>query len=216
MTTRQWLVLLLLGAFGYGALAYLFPRFDPAAKWQYQLDRNQLLTQAQAFAAEQGIDVSTWTRSLQSSRERHHERYLRDHLPDALTAAFLSPLTTQISFRDPKTNESVRLDYTAQGQLLAFRRIGAKPSDAEKPVPPNKDIAEAAIAKLLGAYSQQFASRSETETEKGSRKYVWSHVSPTDTGLKVEAEAPGHRRDVSEVGSQNHAAATLCTGANPS
>lgn len=189
MTARQWVSLLLLGALGYGALAYLFPRFDPAAKWHFQLDRQRLIAQAQAFAAQQGIDVSSWHQAIATSRERNYERYLRERVPDAVSATFISPLKARLVFRAPTGNESLQFDYSAQGQLLAFSRTGIKPTEAEKVAPANRQLGEIALANWLGAHGSQFTFGSESEPEKGRRKFVWSYLSPTEAALKIEAEA---------------------------
>lgn len=188
MIARRWLVLLLLGVVGYGSLAYLFPRYDPSAQWRFQLDRNLFIAKAQAYASQQGMDVSTWSYSVQASRERNYERYLREHPPDALKAAFLAPLRAQVIFHAPGSNETLRFDYSPQGQLLAFSHKDEKKTDTAQATP-NRQIAEKAVAELLGPYQQQFVFDSDSEPEKGSRKSIWRYTTPQEAGLRIDVEA---------------------------
>ena len=83
MTSRQWMLLILCAVIGYGSLAWLFPRYDPSSQWQVQLDRAQVLAQSQTFAAQQGVDVTHWSSSVQTTRDQNHERYLRDNAVEA-------------------------------------------------------------------------------------------------------------------------------------
>jgi phosphoserine phosphatase RsbU/P len=188
MSARQGALLLLLGVVGYGALAWLFPRYDPASQWEFQLDRIQLLTKAQAFASQQGVDVSTWKTAILTTRDRQYERYLRAVSPAAVEARFLSPLKAQIIFRDPNQHRTLRFLYSAQGQLLSFQRRGFTPTQTDNAIAPDKQIAEKAVTDLLGSQSAHFTFSTDTEPEKGSRKSVWSYTAP-QPGLKIEAEA---------------------------
>ncbi len=189
MTNRLLALLLLLGALGYGSVWLLFPRFDAATKWNYQLDRADVLTQAKAFALRQGVDVSGWSVGVVPERDRNLEQYLQDHRATALESHLLSPLKTVLKFRDPRENRTVNFTFAANGQLLNFDRTGFKLTEAEKAAPPNKALAEQAVAELLGDARPQFTFASESDPEKGRRQFVWSYVSPNERELKFDAEA---------------------------
>ncbi len=189
MTNRLLAVLLLLGALGYGSLLVLFPRFDAATKWGYQLDHDQALAQAKAFALQQGVDVAGWSVGLVPTRDRNLEQYLHDHRATAFESNLLSPLKTTIKFRDPGETRTVGFTFTANGQLLSFDRTGFKLTEAEKSASPNKARAEQAVVALLGDARPQFTFASESDPEKGRRQYVWSYVSPNERELKFDAEA---------------------------
>ena len=189
MTARLFALLLILGALGYGSLWALFPRFDAATRWHYQLDRNQVLSKAQDFALKQGTDVSSWSVGIAASRDRNLEQFLLDHRVPALESTLLSPLNTIVHFRDPQANRTVVFKFAANGQLLSFERTGFKLAETEKGTPPNHDLAEQAFANLLGDARTQFNLTSTSEPEKGRRLWVWSYVSPNERELKFDVEA---------------------------
>ncbi len=189
MISRRLVVLLLLGLFGYGSLLVLFPRYDAATQWHYQLDRAQVLAQAKALALKQGVDVSGWNVSIIPTRDRNLEQYLHDHRATPLERTLLSPLKTVIKFRAPREDRTVGLKFAANGQLLEFERTGFKLTDAEKNTAPNQALAEQALVELLGEARAQFHLTSTSEPEKGRRQLVWSYVSPNERELKFDAEA---------------------------
>ncbi|MBS1809418.1 MAG: SpoIIE family protein phosphatase [Acidobacteria bacterium] len=189
MTARRWTILILLALVGYGALAILFPRFDPSAKWNVQLDRDQAIAKAQEIAAQQGVEVRGWQESVQATRDRNHESYLREHSSNAFEMDLLSPIKTLVVFRDPRTNQILRLNFSAQGQLLSFTRLGFKQEDASKSGPPDRDVAAKAVANVLGNNFSRFSFKTDAEPEKGSRTLIWNYLSGTEQDLKFEAEA---------------------------
>ena len=189
MTNRLLALLLLLGAFGYGSLLVLFPRFDAATKWGYQLDQAQLLAKAKTFAVQQGIDVAGWNVGLITTRDRNLEQYLHDHQATTFESNILSPLKTTFKFRDPRENRTLGFTFAANGQMLSFDRTGFDLVVAEKTTFPNKAQAEQLIAELLGDARAQFNFTSESDPEKGRRQFVWSYVSPNERELKFDAEA---------------------------
>lgn len=185
MTSRQWLLLFLLAVVGYGALAWLFPRYDPSARWQFQLDRAQALALAQAFATQQGLDVSGWTSSVRPARERNTERYLRDRSASDPETLWLSPLKIQVALRDPKVNQAVNFVYSGQGRLLSFQRTGVEAKATNSP--PDKARAEQAARALVGEHWARFTFTADSEPENGSYKAVWSY--PAASGVKHDVEA---------------------------
>ncbi|MBL8207443.1 MAG: PP2C family protein-serine/threonine phosphatase [Blastocatellia bacterium] len=189
MTNRLLALMLVIGALGYGSLVFLFPQFDAATKWNYQLDREQALLKAKEYASKQGIDLSGWGYGIIPSRDRNLEQYLQDHQASSLETILLSPLKTSIRFRDPRENRTVSFSFAANGQLLSFERTGFKLSEAEKTSPPSKSVAEAAVSELLGDVRPQFAFISESSSEKGKQQFVWSYASPTERELKFDVEA---------------------------
>ncbi len=189
MTNRLLALLVLLGALGYGSLWVLFPRFDAAKRWNYELNRNEIIAQATAFALRQGVDVTGWSVGIVSTRDRNLEQYLQDHRATAFESALLSPIKTTLKFRDPRANRMLGFSFAANGQLLSFDRIGFTFTDAEKASPPNQKLAEQIIAEMLGEARAQFNFASESDPEKGRRQFVWSYVSPNERELKFDAEA---------------------------
>ncbi len=65
----------------------------------------------------------------------------------------------------------------------------SKPAKKKKPPRQTNNSQKRRWRSCSARTAQQFASPSETETEKGSRKYAWRHTSPAEVGLKVEVEA---------------------------
>lgn len=189
MTNRLLALLLLLGALGYGSVVVLFPRFDAAAKWNYQLDHDQVLAQAKAFAVRQGIDVSGWSVGIIPTRDRNLEQYLQDHRATPFESHLLSPIKTVLKFRDPRENQTLGFTFAANGQMLSFDRTGFKLTEAEKNTAPNRALAEQAMTELLGDARAQFTFASESSPEKGRRQFVWSYVSLNERELKFDAEA---------------------------
>jgi phosphoserine phosphatase RsbU/P len=189
MTNRQLILLVLLGALGYGSLWILFPRFDASARWDYQLNREQVIAQAKAFALRQGVDMTGWSVGIVPTRDRNLEQYLQDHQATNFERHLLSPIKTIIRFRDPRENRMLGFSFAANGQMLSFDRIGFTFTDAEKSSPPNQKLAEQVIAEMLGDARAQFSAASESDPEKGRRQFVWSYVSPNERELKFDAEA---------------------------
>ncbi len=189
MTNRLLSLLLLLGTFGYVSLVVLFPRYDAATKWGYQLDQAQLLAKAKSFAVQQGVDVAGWNMGIIPTRDRNLEQYLQDHHATAFERILLSPIKTVIKFRDPRENRTLGFTFAANGRLLSFDRTGFKLTEAEKSTPPNQALAQQAVTELLGDAHPLFNFAFESDPEKGRRQYVWSYVSPNERELKFDAEA---------------------------
>ncbi|HEX4946439.1 MAG TPA: PP2C family protein-serine/threonine phosphatase [Blastocatellia bacterium] len=189
MTARLLALLLLIGVLGYGSLLLLFPRLDAATHWNYQLDRARVLTEAEAFAQRQGVDVTGWMVGIYPARDRNLEQYWQDHRVTQLESRLLSPIKTVVKFRDPRANRTLGFTFAASGQMLSFDRTDATLSEADKNTPPNNALAEQAIAELLGDARAQFVLSSTSEPEKGRRQMVWSYASPEERELKFDAEA---------------------------
>nr|MBA3440370.1 hypothetical protein [Pyrinomonadaceae bacterium] len=100
MTRRHFLVVFVLAAFGYVALALLAPRLNPSVRWKYSLDREAAVRRAREAARARGIDASGWEAYATARHEGRTDYYLARHArrPEL---RLLSPVTTSVRLVEP-------------------------------------------------------------------------------------------------------------------
>ncbi len=190
MTLRRILILLIFALVGYGALAYLFTRVHPAARFDQQIDRARAIELARAETARQGLDTASWSVTVDSELQRNSDYYLfRD--PNQTVAPFLSATVINVTLRNVVEKREFEISLAHNGRVISWSRSEPKPKDPPPPIPAAepKSRAEAAFATLAGPLRSRFEFRSESESSPGAKQYSWELNLPDEPRLKLSAEA---------------------------
>ena len=118
MTLKRLAIPLALCLIGCAALAVLFPRLDPAARWGCALDRGEAIARARAVAARFGVDAEGWAAVVTSSADAETQYYLA-HGPDPVAAPLLSPVMISVELVGPRAGQSL----DAELELLTVHGI---------------------------------------------------------------------------------------------
>jgi serine phosphatase RsbU (regulator of sigma subunit) len=195
---RRLLIPLLLAVIGYGALALLFPRFAPAARWGQTLDRAEAIARAAEIAARLGIETSGWQTVVVTRRNRENERYLNT-CPQSAATALLSPLYTEVSFVEPGRQRSVTLSLATDGRLDSLtRREPETENKTEDAALPESRIA-AALQELSGNESARFSPLASGASEKGARTYTQQYLTSDADPVKFIASATTQNGVIKEL-----------------
>ena len=76
MTNRRLVTLLVLGLIGYGGLFFLFRKTNPAARWNFEMDRAAAIEIATAAAAAHGYTAPIRAATVKIEYHRDDEYYL--------------------------------------------------------------------------------------------------------------------------------------------
>ncbi len=189
MKNRLWLFsVLILGSVGYGLLWYLFPRFDNSTKIHLQLDRAQSIAQAAEFLTQNGYDVSGWDAGISTEDDEETIAYLQAHSLAETEAKILAPLRFKIKFS--QNNRPLNVFLAPSGQVIGFKKVGTRPpKEVASTSSFSKAEAQRSFNEILGDTALGFQFISESEPEKGSKKFSWKHTSSEDPALTIRAEA---------------------------
>ena len=190
MKNRHWLfVLVILGSLGYGLLWFLFPRFDNSAKIHFQLDRAQSIARASEFVTKNGYDISSSSIGVTAANEKETIEYLQFHAPSETEVKLLAPTLFNVRFVDFQNNRSLNVFLSPSGQVMEFKKAEKPSGEGKQTNSFSKEEAQRSFAEILGNSASDFQFISESEPEKGAKKFSWKHVSPDDPELTVRAEA---------------------------
>src|SRR5262245_4826892 len=96
MTNRRLAPLLVLGLIGYGGFFFLFRNTDPAAKWDFELDRAAAIEKAKTAAAACGYTEPIQAATVVTEYNRDDEYYL-SRQANPLFDSLFTPVKAQVT-----------------------------------------------------------------------------------------------------------------------
>lgn len=200
MTRRHFLVLFLLAAFGYVALAALAPRLNPSLRWGYSLDREAAVTRARECARSRGLDASRWEAYVTADRNRRTDYYLSRHArrPEL---RLLSPIITSVRLIEPGgERRSFKVNLTPDNQVRGFvHHTSAKSTEQPASIEQARQQAGAALDELVGSDAARFSLVSEADQGAEGVRFTWERAIPDEPALKLEATSLVRGGSVSEL-----------------
>ena len=103
---------------GVVALAVLYPRIDPAARFPNKLSRAEAVTAAAGWSAKYGVPTTGWTAAATVLTDPKVARY-RSLFPDDPAGVLVSPVAWGVYFKGPG-GATVRVKLTAGGGLAEW------------------------------------------------------------------------------------------------
>jgi len=198
MKSSRLLMLLVLAVIGYGTLAALFVRLNPAARWGYRLDRDQAITKAGEVATRYGPEASKWRPLVTADYQGDVAYYVSQH-PNSAAASALSPVTTSVLFVDSGSERHFRVDLAADGRLIGFAHHSSSKSEGEPPVELTRQTAETALRELVGVAASQFSLVAEAPQGKEGIRFTWEQTIPDQRDLKFQVVSLVHGATVKEL-----------------
>ena len=207
MTNHRLFILLLFAIAGYITLALLSARFDPAVRWEYQLDREKAIARAREAAARfYGIDVTGWEPRLRVTDNPMVAFYLSRH-PQQDENPFITPVRTQVLLVEPSgERRKIRVGLNNRGQAIGFAYRDQSPTQAassstEPKTSPEatQQTAEAALIRFVGGDMERFKRVSEVAQEKEGVRVVWEQTSADQPDLKLQIEGQVRGQTVREM-----------------
>lgn len=211
MTNRWFVTLSVLALIGYCGLFLLFPRTNPAARWNFELDRAAAIERTKAAAAAYGHTEFSQTEPDQAASvivqyHRDDEYYLsRQTVP--LLGSLLTPLTARVRLANAKSGSGFEARLNSRGELLEFlrrERPGKKPrAEGASQQTPSADvlangrkIADEALKQFLGERYGKFSFLSGSNSGREDLKFSWL---ASDDGIRVLADVIARAGKVTEI-----------------
>src|SRR5262247_534990 len=102
MTNRRLVTLFLLALIGYGGLFFLFRKTNPAARWNFEMDRAAVIERVKAAAPSYGYVAPIQVESVEIEYNRGAEYYI-SRQADPLLNSIFTPLKARVSLADAKS-----------------------------------------------------------------------------------------------------------------
>src|SRR5262245_13741504 len=132
MTNRRLMTLLVLGLIGYGGLFFLFRKTNPAASWNFELDRAAAIEKAKAAAADYGFTSPIKAATVRTDYHRDDEYYL-SRQADPLLDSLFTPLKARVNLAGAQPGSGFEVRLNSRGALLGYKmREPRKNKDGEK------------------------------------------------------------------------------------
>ncbi len=187
MNLRRTLLLLALAMTGYGALAYLFPRVHPAAKWGQQIDRPRAVELARVVAQREGMDADGWTAGVESSVQTNSDYYLIRG-PNPGIAPLLSPTLSLVTLNDAGGSRRIQVSIANDGRIIGWERTEPRAKDAVSlAVAEAKSKAETALLQLAGSARSSFVIESENTGGTSSSRFSWQMTVAGEARVRLRA-----------------------------
>src|SRR5262245_27503469 len=212
MLNRRWLALFIAGLIGYSITIIMFPKVDPAARWNFALDRSSAIAKARESAGRFGIDVSGWAAKIRASYHRENEYYLTKH-PGFSTSGLLSPVTVSVKLTDPRKGASYQTTFNTRGEIIGYQWSGlSPPSNPEKTPAHNTTgdlvLAENAAKNLIGRDWDRFKVSATLDVRpadatgqvENKRAYIWE---ASDDLIIINVKAVVDSNQVNELSAQS-------------
>ncbi|MBO0724729.1 MAG: SpoIIE family protein phosphatase, partial [Blastocatellia bacterium] len=194
MTNRRLITLFVLALIGYGGLFFLFRRTNPAARWNFEMDRAAMIEKVKAAASSYGYTEPVKYVKIEIEYHRDDEYYYISHQTGRLLDGLVTPLKAQVTLSGAKLDFEASLN--SRGELLGYRlREHAEKKDGEKkdglqPLAPDalasdRKVADEALKRFLGERYGKFSFISNSNSDEGG-KFDWT---ASDEGLIILAEA---------------------------
>src|SRR5262245_1051000 len=212
MTNRRLVTLLLLGLIGYGGLFFLFRKTNPAARWNFEIDRAAAIDMAKAAAASYGYNEPIKSAAVKTEYHRDDEYYLSRQANPLLDLLF-TPVKALVNLNSAKSGSGFDVRLNSRGELLGYRlRERREKKDGEKKDAPQpaaapdalaneRKIADEALRRFLGERYGKFSFLSGSNAGDEDRKFSWTAA---DDGLKVLAGVVVREGKVREVWLQSN------------
>ncbi|MGH9767501.1 MAG: PP2C family protein-serine/threonine phosphatase [Blastocatellia bacterium] len=211
MTNRRLVTLSVLALIGYFGLFYLFPKTNPAARWNFEFDRATAIERAKAAAASYGYTSPSQTENVRVEYHRASEFYLSQQASPLLNSLF-TPVTAQVRLADVKSGSGFEARLNSRGELLGYRRRErstkkARSEDAPQQAPAaevlanDQKIADEALKQFLGERYGKFSFLSGSNAGKEDRKFSWA---ASDDKVRILADVIVREGKVREVWLQSN------------
>jgi phosphoserine phosphatase RsbU/P len=212
MTNRRLMTLLVLGLIGYGGLFPLFRKTNPAAGWNFEMDRAAAIERAKEAASSYGYAGPIRSTTVVIEYHRDDEYYLSRQASPLLDSLF-TPVKALVNLRGAKSDSGFEARLNSRGELLGYRlRERRKKIDGEKKdvsqLSPSPDtlandrrVADEALKRFLGEQYGKFSFLSGSDTGDEDRKFSWRAA---DDGLNILAGVVVREGKVIEVWLQSN------------
>jgi len=211
MTNRRLVTLSLLALIGYCGLFFLFPKTNPASRWNFELDRAAAIERAKAVAASYGHTTLSQAGTVRVDYQRADEYYLSRQSSPLLNSLF-TPLTVRVRLADAKSGLGFEARLNSRGELLGYRRRERstkkeQTEDAPQQTPSaealagDQRIADEALKQFMGDRYGKFSFLSGSNAGKEDRKFSWA---ASDDGARVLADVIVREGKVREVWLQSN------------
>ena len=180
MTNRRLLTLFILGLIGYGGLFFLFRKTNPAARWNFEMDRAAAIERVKTAAPSYGYAAPVQHEAVTIEYRRDDEYYLSRQANPLLNSIF-TPLKVQVRLADAKSGSGFEARLNSRGEWLGYRlrerseKKDGEIKDAPQPAPApdalanDQKIADQALKKFLGERYDKFSFLSGSATTDASR-----------------------------------------------
>src|SRR5215510_8734926 len=212
MTNRRLVTLFVLGLIGYGGLFFLFRKTNPAARWNFEMDRAAAIERAKASASSYGYNEPIQSATVRTEYHRDDEYYLSRQASPLLDSLF-TPVKALINLNGAKSGSGFEARLNSRGELLGYRlRERREKKDGEKKDAPqlspspdklanDRKVADEALKRFLGERYGKFSFLSGSNAGDEDRKFSWT---ATDDGLNVLAGVVVREGKVIEVWLQSN------------
>ena len=217
MPNRRLVTLFVLGLIGYGGLFFLFRKANPAARWNFEMDRAGAIERAKAAAASYGYNEPIKSAAVKTEYHRDDEYYLSRQANPLLNSLF-TPVKALVNLNGAKSGSGFEVRLNSRGELLGYRlRERSEKKDGEKKGGEKKDasqlspspdtlanerkVADEALKRFLGERYGKFSFLSGSNAGDEDRKFSWTAA---DDGLNVLAGVVVREGKVIEVWLQSN------------
>jgi serine phosphatase RsbU (regulator of sigma subunit) len=195
MTNRRLMTLFVLGLIGYGGLFLLFRKTNPAARWNFEMDRAAAIERAKAAATFYGYAEPIQSATVKTEYHRVDEYYLSRQANPLLDSLF-TPVKVRVNLTGAQSGSGFEARLNSRGELLGYRlRERREKKDGEKKDAPrlspspdaladDRKVADEALKKFLGERFAKFSFVSGSNSGDEDRKFSWTAA---DDGLNVLA-----------------------------
>ncbi|HEY8461971.1 MAG TPA: PP2C family protein-serine/threonine phosphatase [Blastocatellia bacterium] len=192
MTYRRLLTLFVLALTGYGGLFFLFPKTNPAARWNFGMDRAAMIEKAKAAASLYGYAEPVRYARIEIGYNRADEYYF-SRLTGAPLDSIITPLKARVTLVGRKSGSDFSVSLNSRGELLGYEHTeeqeGEKKDASQPPAPDalagDRKTADEALKQFLGERYGKFSFVSASNSDAGM-KFDWT---ASDDGLSILAEA---------------------------
>src|SRR5262247_4134425 len=132
MTNRRLVTLFVLGLISYGGLFFLFRKTNPAARWNFEMDRAAAIERAKAAATSYGYNEPIQSAAVRTEYHRDDEYYLSRQANPLLDSLF-TPVKALVNLNVAQSGSGFEARLNSRGELLGYRlRESLKKKDGEK------------------------------------------------------------------------------------
>src|SRR5215510_9129957 len=217
MNNRRLVILILLALIGYGALFLLFRKTNPAARWNFELDRAAAIERVKTAAPSYGYTAPVQNEVVTIEYHRDDEYYLSRQANPLLNSLF-TPLKVQVRLADAKSGLGFEARLNSRGEWFGYRlrersekkdgeKKDGEKKDAPQPAPApdalanDQKIADQALKQFLGERYGKFSFLSGSASGKEDRKFSWKAA---DDGLNALADVVVRDGKIREIWLQSN------------
>jgi sigma-B regulation protein RsbU (phosphoserine phosphatase) len=203
MTNRRLLTLFVLALIGYGGLFFLFPKVNPAARWNFEMDRAAAIERVKAAASSYGYTTPVQSVKIAIEYHRDEEYYLSRQVGPSFGSLF-TPLVAHVSLYGAKSGSNFEAKLNSRGELLGYRlleRSENKDGEKKDTIANDLNIADEALKQFSGERYRKFSFVSGSNSDDEGNKFSWTAA---DDGLNVSADVAVRNGKVREVWLQSN------------